>query len=452
MPSVLRSKHIRDLIKKRKNELSDKNENSSDKNEKSSDENEKSSDKNEKSSDENEKSSDNYEAAYFPGHDNKYIRQYTDAQKVANRAKVAPKGTGEAMYAAAEKGEAAELLNLVEPWFANPVLNEYSGFGRFGWDSTPLLIASKKGHIECVRVLVAQPGIELNKVDRDNERTALYCASYFGHVDIVELLCSQPGIDVNKENTYHYTPHSVACAEYSGPDKEERRGKIKAILEAKDPLAKYRRSYADTQIAANKDKKAREGTGEAIYGAAYIGDAAELLRLVKLWFANPVLNDYSGHWTPLVGASVNGHIECVKILAAQPGIELNKGDRNNQSTALLCASSNGHVDIVELLCSQPAIDVNKADKNGDTPYSIACHDYKGVDKEERTRKIRAILKKKNVPTYATYEPDPNQSDDDEDELEKAHMLDFGTRRGGKRKRTYKKRPKKTKKGRSRKHK
>ena len=119
----------------------------------------------------------------------KYKRSYSEAQIAANRAKVAPEGTGEAMYAAAEKGEEAKLLKLVEPWFAHPVLNDYSGYAG-GW--TPLITASRNGRIECVRVLVAQPGIELNKGFRDYESTALYCASAFGHVDIVELLWSVP--------------------------------------------------------------------------------------------------------------------------------------------------------------------------------------------------------------------------------------------------------------------
>jgi len=79
----------------------------------------------------------------------KYKRSYSEAQIAANRAKVAPEGTGEAMCAAAEKGDSAELLGLVEPWFAHPVLNYYS---RRGGYLTPLITASRNGRIECVRV------------------------------------------------------------------------------------------------------------------------------------------------------------------------------------------------------------------------------------------------------------------------------------------------------------
>ena len=98
------------------------------------------------------------------------------SQITANRAMVAPKGTVEAMCAAAEKGDEAKLLKLVEPWFAHPVLNDYSGGYHGDW--TPLIVASIRSHIECVRVLVAQPGIELNKGKRDDDQsTALHLAS-----------------------------------------------------------------------------------------------------------------------------------------------------------------------------------------------------------------------------------------------------------------------------------
>ena len=166
---------------------------------------------------------------------NTYRRSYTEAQKVANRSKVAPEGTGEAIYAAAEKGDSAELLKLVEPRFAHPVLNDYSGGGG---DWTPLIIASCDGYIECVKILVAQPGIEINKGARSDQSTALYWASCNGHVEIVELLCSQPGIDCNKTDKYGDTPHSIACVDYSGTDKEEQKRKIRAILEIKGAVSK----------------------------------------------------------------------------------------------------------------------------------------------------------------------------------------------------------------------
>lgn len=84
---------------------------------------------------------------------------YTEAKLLANRAKVVSGGVAVAIHRAAERGDAANLLDLVEPWFAHPVLNDYSVGGTW----TPLIRASVNGHIECVRVLVAQPVVDLNK-------------------------------------------------------------------------------------------------------------------------------------------------------------------------------------------------------------------------------------------------------------------------------------------------
>ena len=189
------------------------------------------------------------------------------------------------------------------------------------------------------------------------------------------------------------------------------KGEAEVERAAADPLAKYRRTYTEDQIAANRVKvlksswgllvkNDRKEVGEAIYAAAEKGGEFELLNIVEPWFAHTVLNDYSGgdggNLTPLMTAYKYGHIECVRVLVAQPGIELNKGHRDYQSTVLLYASWNGHVDIVELLCSLPGIDCNKADTNGYAPHSHACSVYFGPDKEEKTRKIRAILEAKGA--------------------------------------------------------
>lgn len=194
-------------------------------------------------------------------------------------------------------------------------------------------------------------------------------------------------------------------------------------------LTRYTRSYTEAQIAANRAKELKPTWGilahdrkriaHGIYHAAAKGDATVLLPLAERWFANPVLNDYHGgggggggdgdwthafaflavahyqphkeDWTPLLRASINGHLECVRVLLAQPGTDVNKGHRDNQSTALLCAAVHGHIDIVQLLLALPDIDVDAARTDGRTANSIACNWYSGADKEDRTRRIRALI-------------------------------------------------------------
>jgi ankyrin repeat protein len=346
-----------------------------------------------------------------------YTIEYTEDQIQENHDKVVDNNRARDIYNAAEMGKATELLTLVEPWFAHPVLNKYGGLEK-RW--TPLMIASLNDEIECVKVLLAQPGIEINKGDRQTNQTALYLASFYGHDEIVKVLCSMPGIDVTKAHKNGSTPSSIACRECDSHDPYDPTGKLwkiktilssteeaerilnkekaeaEARLQADDPTYnRYKKKYTDKEIKKNKKKIAPKGTGEAICEAAEKGKEAELFNLVEPWFAHPVLNDYSGNggtWTPLIGASFNGRIECVRVLVAQPGIDLNKGDRDYQSTALLWASCWGHVDIVELLCSLPGIDCKKASTSGDTPYSIVCHQYKGTDKATRRKRILNAIK------------------------------------------------------------
>ena len=199
----------------------------------------------------------------------------------------------------------------------------------------------------------------------------------------------------------------------------------KQTLQAVLPqLTRYTKIYSEAQIAVNLSKELKPTWGilaldrkhiaRGIYHAAAKGDAMALLPLAERWFANSVLNDYNGgdegwgysiatslavshyqphreDWTPLLRASINGHLECVRVLLAQPGTDVNKGHRENQSTALLCAAVHGHIDIVQLLLALPDIDVNAARADGRTANSIACNWYSGPDREERTRRIRALI-------------------------------------------------------------
>jgi len=155
----------------------------------------------------------------------------------------------------------------------------------------------------------------------------------------------------------------------------------------------------------------KDTVSKAIYNCAMGGFADDLKTLLEHWHSEPnVLSDFlknfrgdeDGRYTPLMAASFYGRLECVKVLVAQPWIDINKGRDDVNETALYYASYMGHVDIVELLCSLPGIDVNKADIEGKTPHSIACtacrnyDDIDDPDKEEKTNKIRAILESKGA--------------------------------------------------------
>ncbi|MBQ8900047.1 MAG: ankyrin repeat domain-containing protein, partial [Akkermansia sp.] len=61
-------------------------------------------------------------------------------------------------------------------------------------------IAAERNRIECVKLLLAVPGIDVNKSD------ALHGAAGHGSTEIVKLLLAVPGIDINKKNYRNSTP------------------------------------------------------------------------------------------------------------------------------------------------------------------------------------------------------------------------------------------------------
>jgi ankyrin repeat protein len=71
-------------------------------------------------------------------------------------------------------------------------VNEADGSG-----CTALIMASQKGHVKVVRLLLARKGVEVNKT-RQNGATALHIASQQCHVEVVRLLLASKGVEINK--------------------------------------------------------------------------------------------------------------------------------------------------------------------------------------------------------------------------------------------------------------
>jgi ankyrin repeat protein len=69
-----------------------------------------------------------------------------------------------------------------------------------GW--TALVLASLKGHVGVVRLLLARQGVEVNQTAQ-NGATALMVASQNGHDEVVRLLLARQDIEVNKGEAVH---------------------------------------------------------------------------------------------------------------------------------------------------------------------------------------------------------------------------------------------------------
>ena len=209
------------------------------------------------------------------------------------------------LYAAARDGDAEKVRLLLE---AGADVNWKNDTDH---DVTPLFCAAHKDHTECVRLLLAAPGIDINQAAQ-NGYTPLIVAVGMGHTECVRLLLAAPGIDINQ-----------------------------AAQDGDTPLN----------------------------WAAYNGHT----ECVNLLLAAPGIDvnqtDMFGE-TPLNRAAQKGHKECVRLLLTAPGININQASQRG-STPLSWAAYNGHTECVRLLLAAPGIDINKASSNGTTPLSAA---------------------------------------------------------------------------------
>ena len=79
----------------------------------------------------------------------------------------------------------------------------------------------------------------------------------------------------------------------------------------------------------------------------------------------------------LRNACYDGKTEVIKLLLADPRVDINKAD-SNQLTPLYRACYKGKTEVITLLLADPRVDVNKADSKQFTPLSIACYKPKKI--------------------------------------------------------------------------
>lgn len=92
-------------------------------------------------------------------------------------------------------GASSRLLELVDEWFANDVLN-WANAAKHA--QTPLHQACEVGNVEAVKLLVAAPGIDVNRVTAHEETPLTICAKQ-NRVDCARLLLGSSNLrDVQK--------------------------------------------------------------------------------------------------------------------------------------------------------------------------------------------------------------------------------------------------------------
>ena len=110
-----------------------------------------------------------------------------------------------------------------------------------------------------------------------------------------------------------------------------------------------------------------------LYFAAGYNRASEVSSILR---DNPNFNVNQAHdenkWTSLHNASLNGHVEVVKLLLAHPNIDVNLKCSNGQ-TPFSFGCEEGQVSVVEVLLKDPRVNVILDDDNGCPPQWSAAY-------------------------------------------------------------------------------
>ncbi|XP_063924377.1 uncharacterized protein LOC135138350 [Zophobas morio] len=245
--------------------------------------------------------------------------------------------------------------------------------------STPLIIASRKGHLTIVEYLVTCKA-EINRANEDGE-TPLYAASSKGDEKIVECLM-KGGAKIKPAN--HYDNTLLYAASFQGHKKiVECLVKCGAKVNCADEYGRtplYAASWKGHEnlieylVKCGAQINGPDKYGETPLYAAYCQGHEKIVEcLVKCGAKiNRIL---VGGKTPLYAASSQGPEKSVECLM-KCGAEINRADEYGR-TPLYTASWKGHEKIVEYLVKCGA-EIDCPDEYGRTPLYAAA--WKGHEK------------------------------------------------------------------------
>jgi ankyrin repeat protein len=198
--------------------------------------------------------------------------------------------------------------------------------------STPLICASREGHLDVVRYLIVKCHADMKQCgsvvfdgETIEDAPPLWCAAAAGHYDIVKCLIEHKA-DPNCRTLTNSTPLRAAC--FDGHHK----------------IVKYLLSHsADLEIANRHDHT-------CLMIACYKGHVQIVKTLLE---AGAKVNRCSVKKnTALHDCAENGSIVIAKLLL-QYGAKMQKD--SNRMTPLMTAALAGHVELTEYFASLPCI-------------------------------------------------------------------------------------------------
>ncbi|CAI7601305.1 unnamed protein product [Penicillium pancosmium] len=237
---------------------------------------------------------------------------------------------------------------------------------------TPLLLASRNGHTEIVRLLI-QRGATVNFYDNRGQ-TPLFGASFYGHKEVVELLIDN-GAELSTASNRNSpligasergNEAIVQLLVENGADLE-----CRSLSSERTPLVAASGGGHEAVVRFLIEKGAaintQNSTGDVPLHAASRGGHEAVVRFLIEKGADINAQDRFGN-TPLRAASRGGHEAVVRFLI-EKGADIN-AQNSTGDTPLHAASKCGHETVVRLLIEKGA-DINAQDFLEDTPLLAA---------------------------------------------------------------------------------
>ncbi|KAJ3652926.1 hypothetical protein Zmor_018849 [Zophobas morio] len=267
--------------------------------------------------------------------------------------------------------EAVKMVANKQLVTSSSIFNKEVNFSVKFDRSTPLIIASREGHLKIVEYLV-KCGAQISRADNDG-RTPLYAASSQGHEKIVECLV-QNEAEINRADNDGQTPLYVASSQ--GHEKiVEFLVKCKAEINRTDndgvtPLhaasSQGHEKIVEFLVKCKAEiNRIDNGGTTPLHAASSQGHEKIVEFLVKC--QTEINRPDNRGATPLHAASLKGHEKIVECLV-KCGAEINRTD--DGATPLYAASSQGHEKIVESLVKYGA-ECNRANDDGRTALYAA---------------------------------------------------------------------------------
>ena len=279
-----------------------------------------------------------------------------------------------ALIVASARGHVESVKVLLEPGKAEPTIGESDG----AW---ALFLAAAAEHLPIVRVLFETGKIDPSTSRRDTGWTPLFRAAFSGSIDVVEYLLEVCKVPPDPKTHNNETPLSVAaeCGHYGILSRLMSTGRCDLNVvdrtNGRTPLLKAVRNRHEHAVEIllnyehiNLNHKDLWGN-TALTHATDTGQNRVVEMLLSSGRADINLADLHG-CTALHIAAKSGSESLVELLLTTGGANVNLRDEDGK-TPLASAVETGREGVVKQLLAVRETDVSLSDRRGQSPLNVA---------------------------------------------------------------------------------